>query len=51
MDGLWGEQADPGVVMFGVIPGEEALAEAAAVLDATKAVWKIGGSCPCCCGK
>ncbi len=42
MNGLRGEQADAPVVMFRVIPGEEALAEAAAVLDATKAVWEIG---------
>ena len=42
MDGLRGEQADPGVLMFRVIPGKEALAEASAVLDATKAVWEIG---------
>ena len=37
MNGLRGEQTDPGVMMFRVIPGEEALGEAAAVLDATKA--------------
>lgn len=42
MDGRRGEQADAGVVMVRVIPGEEALAEAPAVLDATKAVGEVG---------
>jgi hypothetical protein len=41
MNGLRGEQADPSVMMLRVIPTEKALGEAAAVLDAAKAVWKI----------
>ncbi len=30
---LWGEQADAAVMMFGVVPGKEDLAEGAGVLD------------------
>ena len=41
MNGFWRQQTDPGMVMFRVISGKELLGKAAAILDATKTVWKI----------
>jgi hypothetical protein len=36
------EQADAAVIVLGVVPGKESLAEGACVLDRTEAVRKLG---------
>ena len=41
MEDLWGEQPAAGVMMLGVVPGEEDLAEAAGILDGTETIWEL----------
>ncbi len=38
---LGSEQSDGGVMMLGVVPGEEALAEAAGILDGAETIWEL----------
>ena len=41
VEDLGGEEADAGVMMLGVVPGKEDLAEAAGVLNGAKTIRKL----------
>ena len=41
MQRLWCQQADAAVMVFGVVPGEEKLTEAAGILDGAEAVREL----------